>query len=145
GDFVLEETVVHMGEHPDGGGVHHGIEMASRELIAREGLGSAHLSQGADAIGIAAYKGDPGARIRQGTGSSSGSAPVADDQNRTLVEFEQTGERSGDTGSIRVGATPLPGLPPHGIDGSDPASERVHRIQIANDLLLVRDRYTETG
>ena len=54
-------------------------------------------------------------------------------------------ERTGDAGRVGIGAAPLAGLAPDGVDGADAARQRVHHVEIADDLLLVRNGDAETG
>ncbi len=54
-------------------------------------------------------------------------------------------ERAGDAGGIGIGAAPFAGFAPHRVDGADPLGQRIHHIQIADDLLLVRNGDAESG
>src|ERR1035437_8374490 len=145
GDPVFEETLVDVWEHAERGGVNHGVEVVGNELLLEERFGAADLAEGADAVGIAAHQGNLGAGVGKRASRATGGAAVADDQHAGVGDFEQAGERAGDAGGVGIGAAPLAGLAPDGVDGADAARQRFHHGQGADDLLLVGDGDAATG
>ena len=127
------------GIHAERRGVHHGVEMAGVELLAQQRFGAADLGEGAHAIGIAAHQGDLGAGVGERAGRAARRAAVADDQHRGFRQTQQARERAGDAGGVGIGAAPLAGLAPHRVDRADAARQRIHHVQVADDLLLVRE------
>ena len=145
GDPVFEEALVDVREHAERGGVDDGVEVVGIELFLEKRFGAADFGEGADAVGIAAHQGDPGAGVGKRASGAPGGAAVADDQHAGVGDLEQARERPSDAGGIGIGATPLAGLAPDGVDSADASRQRIHHVQVADDLLLVGDGDAETG
>ena len=146
GNLAVEEALVDVREHAERRGVHHGVEVAANRAVRAAAASAPQiLAQGAHAVGIAAHQGDFGAGIGERAGRAAGRAAVAHDQHRGVGKLQQAGERTGDAGGVGIGAAPLAGLAPDRVDRADAARQRVHHVQVADDLLLVRNGDAEAG
>ena len=82
GDVAVEEALVHVGEHAERRGVHHGVELTPGELLAAERFGAADFGERAHAVGIAAHQRDVGAGIGKRESRAARRSAVAHDQHR---------------------------------------------------------------
>ena len=114
-------------------------------LLARQRLGAAHLASARTRSGLR-----PTSAILAPASASAQAAPRAAPPLPTIstVAFGSRSslrKRPGDAGGVGIGAAPFAGLAPHRIHGADAPRQRIHHIQIAHDLLLVRNGDAEAG
>ena len=125
--------------------MHHGVEMAGVRLLAQQRLRPADFGQGAHAVGVAAHQRDLGARIRKCARRAARRPAVAHNQHRRFRQPQQPPQRQRYPRRVGIRSAPLARLAPHRVHRANAPRQRVHHVQVADDLLLVRQGDAETG
>ena len=134
-----------MREHAERRGVDQGVELAAVHLLAQQGLGAAGAGQRSHAVGIASHDGNFRAAADQRIRRAASRSAVADHQHRRFRQTQLAGQRNGDGIGVGVRAAPLAGFFPDRVDGADAARQRIDHVEVAQDLLLVRNGNAEAG
>ena len=121
------------------------IEHARLGLLARNRLGSSGFGERAYAVEIAAGDRQFRSGVGQRKSRAAGRAAIAHQQHGSFRQPQPPLQRNRDSVGIGVGAAPLSRFSPHRVDRADAPRQRIDQVEIAQDLLLVRDGHAESG
>ena len=115
------------------------IVVRAGPLAGEDRFSATALGESADAVGVAAGDAELGAGVGQSESGSAGGAAIAGHEHGLFRKVDALFERHANAVDVGIGATPLAGFAPDGIDCANAAAERVERVEVADDALFVGD------